>query len=258
MTLVQHGARGVVEFDRWAHPAVVRIRPLRLASRSVVRDAALFDWDGTLLDSREALLHAWHTATEAVTGRRYPTTAEEEALVFTLPGSVLFPPLTEDERQLAALVDGFQAAYLEASEDVRAFEGIGDALADLRAAGLAIGVVTSKGRRRFEPDARRAGLAELIDAAICQEDVAAPKPDPAPVLAACAALRVAPGRAVMTGDTAVDVDAGLRAGTAVVGVAWGAGDEQALLTAGAHAVVRHPDELARLLPRVETTEANAL
>ncbi len=56
-------------------------------ARSV--DAALFDWDGTLVDSREALLAAWHESTEAVLGRRYPATAARG-------GRHLHPPGHED------------------------------------------------------------------------------------------------------------------------------------------------------------------
>jgi beta-phosphoglucomutase-like phosphatase (HAD superfamily) len=40
--------------------------------------AALFDWDGTLSDSRAALLGAWHASTEQVLGRRYPSNPSEE------------------------------------------------------------------------------------------------------------------------------------------------------------------------------------
>ena len=42
--------------------------------------AVLFDWDGTLIDSRAALLAAWHESTEAVIGHRFPATAAEERL----------------------------------------------------------------------------------------------------------------------------------------------------------------------------------
>ena len=42
-------------------------------------NAALFDWDGTLLDSREALLGAWHIATPKVVGRRFPVTLAPNA-----------------------------------------------------------------------------------------------------------------------------------------------------------------------------------
>lgn len=209
-------------------------------------DAVLFDWDGTLLDSREALLGAWHASTEEVVGRRFPSTAEEEAQVFTLSGAVLFPRVAGTADGAAALAAAFQLAYQHTSERVRPFPGMLTLLAELRDAGIATAVVTSKSRMRYEPDARRAHLHRLIDVAVCQEDTTAHKPDPAPILHALRALGVEPACALMAGDTPVDIAAGLAAGTRVIGVAWGATGEAGLRAAGAETVVRDAGELARL------------
>jgi len=207
-------------------------------------DAALFDWDGTLLDSREALLGAWHSATERVLGRRFPADAQERELVFTLPGVKLFARIARDADQTAELQAAFQEAYEQTSEALRPFPGIPALLAELRDAGVAIGVVTSKARRRYEADARRIGVDGLVDVAVCVEDTSAHKPDPEPILHALAALGVAPGRAIMAGDTPVDLAAGTAAGTAVVGVAWGNSGEGPLHDAGATAIARDASELA--------------
>jgi len=58
---------------------------------------------------------------------------------------------------------------------------------------------------------------------------------------------VDPATAVMIGDRHHDVDAGRERGTATVGVTWGAGDRAELTAAGADHVVDHPDELLALL-----------
>jgi pyrophosphatase PpaX len=88
-----------------------------------------------------------------------------------------------------------------------------------------------------------------VGVAVCQEDTAVHKPDPAPVLHALGALGAAPEKAVLAGDTPVDVAAGLAAGVACVGVAWGAADSRALLEAGATAVARDALELAEMIGR---------
>jgi len=206
-------------------------------------EAVVFDWDGTLIDSRAALLSAWHESTETVIGRRFPATAAEEREVFTLPGSAIWRRLAGADDRLQALADGFQEAYERTGELVRAFPGIPQALSELREAGVAIGVVTSKARRRFALDARRAQLEELIDASICDGDAPAAKPDPRPVLAALERLGVSAPDALMVGDTVVDITAGLRAGTAVAGVLWGASTESELRADGASAVFAEPSEL---------------
>ncbi len=209
--------------------------------------AVLFDWDCTLIDSRAALIGAWHESTEAVIGRRFPVTPEEEQIIFTLPGAQIWPDLTADPAQQQELIARFQQAYERTGEQIRAFPGVPEVLRSLREAGIAIAVVTSKARRRFTLDAQRASLEGLIDISVCAEDADAPKPDPSPVLKAIELLGLSAERTVMAGDTAVDVLAGLRAGTAVVGVAWGASTEEQLREAGATVVVAEPGELAALV-----------
>jgi HAD superfamily hydrolase (TIGR01509 family) len=209
--------------------------------------AVLLDWDGTLIDSRAALLAAWHESTEAVIGRRFPATAAEEREVFTLPGSEIWPRLAATATQLDDLVERFQQAYERSGELVRAVPGIAAALAELREAHVAIAVVTSKARRRFVLDARRAALEHLIDIAVCAEDAAATKPDPRPVVAALESLGTPAANALMVGDTVVDVAAGLAAGTAVAGVLWGACTGDELREAGASIVLADPRDLAALV-----------
>jgi pyrophosphatase PpaX len=212
-----------------------------------MKDAALFDWDGTLLDSREVLLAAWHAATDEVIGRRFPVTPEEEALVFTQPGIILFPRVAGDPERAVRLTRSFQRAYEEAGTQVRAFPGVPEMLAELREGGVRIGVVTSKARRRYELDARRIGVDLLVDTAVCQEDSTEHKPHPQPVFLALERLGVPPGQAVMAGDTPVDLAAGEAAGLTVLGVAWGAGRTEALRDSGARAIAQSPGELAGLV-----------
>jgi HAD superfamily hydrolase (TIGR01509 family) len=210
-------------------------------------EAALFDWDGTLLDSGAALLGAWYEASEQVLGRRYPATPDEVRTVWTYGGKVVFPQITDSEEQAAELARVFMGAYQRSGSDVRAFDGMPELLDDLRREGLAIAVVTSKARERYDLDAERSGLGGRVDVAVCAADTPAPKPDPAPVRVALERLGVAPEQAVMIGDTDVDVAAARGAGVTAIGVAWGPLGGDALLKAGAAAVARDAAELARIV-----------
>jgi HAD superfamily hydrolase (TIGR01509 family) len=210
--------------------------------------AALFDWDGTLSDSREALLASWYESTEAVLGRRFPADAAEEDLVFTQPGSRIWPSIAGDAGIADQLAHAFQAAYERCSSTVRAFPGVIELLAGLRASGIGTGVVTSKGRERYEPDARRIGVADEIEVAVCAGE-APPKPDPGGVLEALRRLSVKPEHAAMVGDTVVDIAAGLQAGVHPIGVTWGHGRGAELIEAGAGAIAETPAELGQILTR---------
>jgi HAD superfamily hydrolase (TIGR01509 family) len=219
----------------------------RAAAPAPTLAAALFDWDGTLVDSRALLLAAWQESTVSVLGRRYPATPAEEHAVFTLPGAQIWPELARDDQQRLALAASFQEAYDQHADELLAFPGVREMLEGLRAGGVSVAVVTSKARRRYGPDASRAGLEGLIDVAVCAEDADRAKPDPAPVLRALERLGVSGAHAIMAGDTPVDVTAGTAAGTRTLGVAWGHAAAADLLAAGAEAVAQDPAELLAIV-----------
>jgi phosphoglycolate phosphatase len=229
-----------------------QVAPEADAGRPII-STVVFDWDLTLSDSRAALLTSWYESTEAVIGRRYPADPAEEDVAFTRPGSEIWPAIAPDGQRSARLAEAFQAAYERNSSVIRAFPGVAQMLVALRVAGVGIGVVTSKGRRRYEPDASRIGLADKIDVAVCAGEAPA-KPDPRGVLDAVRRLGGEPAQAAMVGDTIVDIQAGLRAGVIPVGVGWGHCDTARLLAAGARAVAATPAELSRMLRQARLGE----
>jgi len=75
-----------------------------------------------------------------------------------------------------------------------------------------------------------------------------PKPHPAPLLHAAAALGVAPSRCVYVGDDARDVQAGRAAGMSTVAASWGyLGRGEAVDAWGADHVVESPSALLNWL-----------
>ena len=210
--------------------------------------AALFDWDGTLVDSRVALVAAWHDVTAEVLGAPWPLEDEDVRLVLSRRGTEVFPRLSANPAVVAELEDAFTPAYeRHATEGVRPFPGAIALLEQLRARDVAVAVVTSKARVRYRADADRAGVAHLIAAAACAEDVTRGKPDPEAVQQVLDVLETPAERAVMVGDTPVDVATGRAAGVRAVGVTWGSTDGQALSAAGADAVVHTFAELWSVL-----------
>jgi pyrophosphatase PpaX len=200
--------------------------------------AVLFDWDGTLIDSRQALVAAWHDVTRAVLGRRWPVEEDDVRLVLSRRGVEVFPRLSDDPAVVQALADRFTPAYERyAAEGVRPFPGAVELLQTLRERGVAVAVVTSKARVRYAADAARGGLDRLVGAVTCAEDVARGKPDPQGIHSVLDALGVPVQRAVLVGDTAVDVAAGRAAGVRTIGVTWGSTPAGPLREAGADGVV---------------------
>lgn len=212
------------------------------------RSAALFDWDGTLIDSRRALVSAWHDVTVQVLGRRWPVEDDDVRLVLSRRGKEVFPLLSDDPAVVSSLDEQFTPAYeRHAAELVRPFPGAVALLERLHAAEVAVGVVTSKARVRYVADVARGSLEHLVAAVACAEDVVRGKPDPLPVHHVLEQLQVPAGRAVLVGDTPVDIAAGRAAGVRTLGVTWGSSAAAPLLAAGAHQVVDTFAELGAAL-----------
>ncbi|EPR39785.1 HAD-superfamily hydrolase, subfamily IA, variant 3 [Desulfovibrio sp. X2] len=120
---------------------------------------------------------------------------------------------------------------LAAARQGRLFPFTRPALAELRAAGLGLAVITrncSPAVNIVFPDIR-----DFVDVFLAREDVARTKPDPLHARTALAALDVAPGCALMVGDHPLDMATAHAAGMHAAGVASGRVDEAGLLAAGA-------------------------
>ena len=91
------------------------------------------------------------------------------------------------------------------------------------------------------------GLAGRCRVLVAGDTLARRKPDPAPVLHACAELGVDPAHTAFVGDDRRDVEAGRSAGTHTFVVAWGYLDGGDPRGWGADAIVETPAALARLL-----------
>lgn len=181
---------------------------------------ALFDLDGTLIDSIELIRRSYeHTLRVHFDRAMSP---EDWLSGLGRPLRWQFAQFTRDEREIDALVATYRA-YNHAHHDamVAAFPGAVEAVRSLKARGVALAIVTSK----LNAGARRglacAGFGDLFDVIVGADDVLVHKPDPAPVVAALARLGRAPETAVMVGDSPHDLASGRAAGTRTAAVAWG-------------------------------------
>ncbi|MFD5560404.1 HAD family hydrolase [Kitasatospora griseola] len=200
--------------------------------------AALFDLDGVLLDSHGAHLATLAGYAMAMLGRR--------VTIADLPTGTHLAPR---DQVLAALgLDGpiheesWDAATATAGLRAEPFPFTVGTLAELRASGVATGLVTLRSRRWVDwllPPV----LLALLDTVVCFED-APPKPAPDGLLLALDRLGAAPQDAVFVGDTVVDVRAARAADVRAVGAGWGYTEPEALARAGADVVIHQPGGLA--------------
>jgi HAD superfamily hydrolase (TIGR01509 family) len=210
-------------------------------------EAAIFDWDGTLMDSKAALLASYHEATTEVLGEPFPVDPADVEQIVQLRAKESFSIIAKgDEELFERVADAFHRAYRANAETTQPFPGTLETLRELKGLGVKIGIATSKARARMDLEGERTGINALVDAAVTGDDVTHAKPDPEAVAEAIKALGVEPGRALYVGDGPNDIIAGRGAGAVVVGVTFGFHPDEMRAERPDHVI----DEPAQLLDLV--------
>jgi pyrophosphatase PpaX len=193
------------------------------------RFALLFDLDGTLIDSIDLLLDCMEYA---FAGRPVAPTRAEWTLGIGTPLRQQLREWHVPEHELEAVVARYrehQDAHLERM--TTAFPGTRDVLRWARDAGIATGVVTSKGHGMTTRSLQHVGLLDAFDVIVTADDTPRHKPDPLPVRHALEQLALAPDRALFVGDSTHDMHAGRGAGTFTGAALWGPFSREALAEA---------------------------
>jgi phosphoglycolate phosphatase len=213
---------------------------------------AIFDVDGTLVDSRQ-ILQASADAAFADLGLIAPPYDQLRKIVgLSLREGLaqLAPDL--EAGQIEALLAHYRRSFQTLHRDPAFIEPLYDgaaALLDrLKREGWKIAMATGKSRRGVETIMAMHGWADLFDTTHCADDGPG-KPDPAMVQAALKAMGMAPRQAVMIGDTAHDVGMAKAAGVRVLGVTWGFHTRDEIEASGPDEVVDTFAELDAALDR---------
>ncbi len=180
-------------------------------------EAVLFDFDGVIVDSEIVHFECWQEILEpfeiTLTWDYYTRNCigvSDRAMIRTLI-SLREPPVDFDRvyALYPAKKERFRARMMESP---RADESTIELLRQL--SGYKKAVVTSSGRAEVEPILRQLGIADLFDAAVYGEDVAALKPSPEPYLKAAEKLGIT--RALVVEDSAAGRESGRAAGFEVI------------------------------------------
>ncbi len=209
----------------------------------------VFDFDGTLVDSRQAVVASLNAA---LVSRGHPPVAPEAGIaligltLWTMFPRLVATPISEEE--VDALAQAYKTAYLEqAARHERVYDGIPDLLGQLKDAGRRLAVATGKSTSGAHAGATRNGLHGYFERLYGFDAVPDPKPAPGLLLRLMKETDLGPDDTVIIGDTTYDIEMGRRAGVRSIGVTWGAHSEDQLRQAGADHVVQQVPELRDLL-----------
>ncbi|MET7606188.1 HAD family hydrolase [Streptomyces avermitilis] len=210
--------------------------------------AAVFDVDGTLVDTNHLHVTTWWEAFRQA-GHKVPmhdihrsVGLSSQDLIAHLVGDDL------DQDEVDALSAAHKTLYGTYFDRLPPLKDAGRLLKRLDDDGWTIVLATSAGGSELSALRRAIDADDAIKATASADDVSAGKPAPEPVEHALDLVGIPPERAVFVGDTVWDMRAGSRAGVTCVGVLCGGIPRAALVEAGADAIYRDPEHLLALLP----------
>lgn len=189
--------------------------------------AALFDLDGTLVDSAPDI----HAAAEAMLkDLSLPVLSLGEARQYIGDGLGRFVKRTltrqwwgePESGLLAQAVARMQFHYArECVVGSRVYDGVVETLTALKKRGLRLGCVTNKPARFTRPVLDACQLADFFDEVISGDSLPHKKPDPLPLREACRRLQCECAATWMVGDSLADAAAAAAAGCRFAVVKYG-------------------------------------
>ncbi|MDO9536829.1 MAG: HAD family hydrolase [Thermoplasmata archaeon] len=181
--------------------------------------AAIFDMDGTLLDTFPSILGCINEVLTEMGA--VPFKPEElRPLVGTFIGDIYGGKGVDPDKARLRHRELYMSQYIDTS---KAYPGALETLANLRLHKVKTAVVTMRVGHIARAVLEQYGFMNNLDIVLGEDEVARAKPDPEHILAALRKLNVDSVDAFMIGDSEYDMLAGLRAGCRPIGVSWGYG-----------------------------------
>lgn len=209
--------------------------------------AAIFDLDGTLIDSLADLADS---ANEMLEHYGFPTHPVDPYRYFVGNGSrkLIERCLPKAKSTDTAFVDEALAYYKGCYErrllnKTVPYEGILEALHAPQEKGIPLGIVTNKHQSAADAIAAKLFPAGMFVEVFGDRPGYPRKPDPKKPLMIAKEMHVAPETVAYFGDTSVDMDTAKNAGFYAVGVTWGFRPKEELIEHGADILLDHPSEM---------------
>lgn len=206
---------------------------------------AIFDLDGTLLDTLEDLADATNRALAQCGYPQHPTDSYN---YFVGDGMRVLmeraaPPAATTE-EVDRLCELFLREYSQCWDHrTRPYAGVENMLSELRQRNIRCAVLSNKPHDFTATCIKRFFSSKTFDIVYGQRQGVAKKPDPIGALDIARQLGVEPRECLYVGDTAVDMQTGKRAGMFTIGVLWGFRDLAELKENKADLIVQTPGEI---------------
>lgn len=215
--------------------------------------AVLFDVDGTLIDSNELHVEAWH---QAFADSGFPVDRAQIAGLIGMGGDKLVPAvlpgLDPGDQQRLADRHGtvFKGQYLR---QARPFPHAYDLVARAHERGLKVVLASSSDEDEVDHYIDLLGIRDLLVTRTSNDEVGESKPAPDIFATALAKAGMTGERAIAVGDSPYDAEGAARSGVRTIGLLSGGFSRERLEGAGVIALF---DDVADLLARFDESPLN--
>lgn len=218
----------------------------------------LFDFDGTLINSNDAVVSMLHLASTKHRGVPFSEDELNEILGKPIHDQMSF--LSEEKAE--ELVTYYRQEYKKVRDELtKSYEGMEEALDRLKELGIKIGIVSNKGRNGIDHGIEMFKLEKWIDVSISKDDVINTKPNPEGIFKALKKLGLSEDDAkdtIFVGDSGHDIECGKNAGCKTILVDWTLIDKKVLLPLNPDFVAKTPAEIVDIVIRLSTESSAKL
>jgi len=209
-------------------------------------DLIIFDWDGTLVDSIDWIVECIQSITELQNLEKPSKQACKDIIGLSLSEAMLtlFPGLSDDAK--VDMVAAYRKIYLQkkiSSKDL--FTEALPTLNKLKQMDKTLAIATGKGQAGLDRSLDGTGLRTYFDYLRCAENMQS-KPSPHMLFDILEESGVEPDRAIMIGDSSLDLQMANNAGVSSIGVTTGAHSHEVL---SKHAPIACINNLMELFER---------
>ncbi|MDY0365104.1 MAG: HAD family hydrolase [Arcobacteraceae bacterium] len=190
----------------------------------------LFDLDGTLIDSTDAITGTFNYVFEQKEFIDKPNIEKIKALI-GYPLEIMFESLGVSPKHSSEFVDLYRQRYRDISCEQTILLKDSIKSLELAASFARLGVVTTKTAKYSYPLLAHLNIDHYFECLVGREDVINPKPDPEPIYKALKKMEIDINRGdiYMIGDTKLDLIASNSANITGLGVLSGYGTKEELL-----------------------------
>jgi len=177
----------------------------------------VFDVDGTMIDTEEAVIHSYQSVIFEKYGKYFSN--EELLMGYGVPTPQTLAKFGFTDIDKA--VEDYYKYFVEDLKTCSAFDGIFEVVNILKDKNVPMGIVTSRSKFEIDMDPCLQSIIHKFHSVVCSEDTILHKPNGEPLLKAMEKLNANPSETIYIGDTVFDRMCAKNAGVKFALALWG-------------------------------------